>query len=66
MIDDERILGSGRGLILRHSPRILLEGLRKTIKDFNQDSRSPGPRIEPRISRIRSGSANHGFRWLMP
>jgi hypothetical protein len=34
-------------------------GLRKSMKTLNQDSRSPGPRFEPGILRIRSRSVNH-------
>jgi hypothetical protein len=33
---------SGRGLILRYFPGTHLKGLRKTIKVFSQESRSPG------------------------
>jgi hypothetical protein len=36
-------------------PGIPLEGLRKTTKPLNQNSRSPGPRIEPGTSRIEAG-----------
>jgi hypothetical protein len=39
-------VGSGRGLIVRYYPGIRLEGLRKMTKNLNQNSRSPGPRIE--------------------
>jgi hypothetical protein len=53
------LVGSGQGLTLRYHPSISLEGLRKTTKTLNKDSRSPGPRIEPGTSRIRSRSANH-------
>jgi hypothetical protein len=49
--------------ILRYCPGIRLQGLRKTMKDLNQESRSPGPRFEPGIFRIRSGSANHDVRF---
>jgi hypothetical protein len=37
-----------RGLILWYYPGIRLERLRKTTKHLNQDSLSPGPRIEHR------------------
>jgi hypothetical protein len=33
---------SGSGLIFRYYPGISLEGLRKTTKNLNEDSRSPG------------------------
>jgi hypothetical protein len=62
------LAGSGRGLILRYYPGICLEGLRRTTKDLNQDSRSPGPRFEPGTSRIRSSVINHStttFRELL-
>jgi hypothetical protein len=36
------LVGSGRGLILRHYPSICLEGLSQTTKNLSQDSRSPG------------------------
>jgi hypothetical protein len=42
--------------ILRYYSDIRLEGMRKTAKHFNQDSRSPGPRFESGASRIRSRS----------
>jgi hypothetical protein len=42
-------------VLTRHSP----EGTEKTMKDLNQDSRSPGMRIEPGTSQIRSRSVNH-------
>jgi hypothetical protein len=38
---------------------IRLEGLNKTTKKTNQDSRSSGPRFDPRTSRIESRSFNH-------
>jgi hypothetical protein len=38
--------------ILRYYLGIHLEGLRKTTKDLNQDSRSLRPRIKPGTSRI--------------
>jgi hypothetical protein len=41
------LIGSVRGLISRYYPGIRLEGLRKTTRNLNQDSRSLGPRIEP-------------------
>jgi hypothetical protein len=39
--------GSGRGLILRYSPGICLEGLRKFTENFSQDSPSPGQYFNP-------------------
>jgi hypothetical protein len=48
------LVRSGRGLILRYYSSIRLKGLKKTTKNFNQDSQSPGPRTEPGTSRIRS------------
>jgi hypothetical protein len=33
------LVGSGSGLILRYYSGICLEGLRKTMKNFKQDSR---------------------------
>jgi hypothetical protein len=53
------LVESGRGQILRYYPGIRLEGLQKTTKNLNQDRGSPGPRIEPGTSRIRSRSVNH-------
>jgi hypothetical protein len=52
-------VGGGRGIILRYYPGIRLEGLRKTTKNFNHDSRSPGARIESGTSRMRNMSVNH-------
>jgi hypothetical protein len=39
-------VGSGHGLILRYCSGIYLEGLRKTMTNLSQDSRSLGPRFE--------------------
>jgi hypothetical protein len=39
--------GSGRVLSLRYSPGICLEALRRTTKNINQDSRSPGRDLYP-------------------
>jgi hypothetical protein len=50
------LVGSSCGLILRYYPGIRLEGLRKNTKNRNQEGRSPGKRIEPGTSRIRSTS----------
>jgi hypothetical protein len=47
---------SGRDLILKYYAGIRLEGLRKTAKT---SIRSPGLRIEPGTSRIRSRNVNH-------
>jgi hypothetical protein len=47
--------GSGRGLILRYYPRIHLKGLRKTTKNLNQDSWSPGQDLNPRPPEYESG-----------
>jgi hypothetical protein len=44
---------------LRYYSAIRVKGLRKSTKNLNQNSRSPGPRIEPGTSRIRSISVNH-------
>jgi len=46
-------------LILMYYPGIRLEGLRKTTKNLNEDSRSPEPRIETGTFRIRSKSVNY-------
>jgi hypothetical protein len=40
------LVGTGRDLILRYYPGIHLEGLKKSKKNLNQDSRSPGGREE--------------------
>jgi hypothetical protein len=39
--------GSGRGLILRYYPGIVVESLRKITKNLSQDSRSPGRDLNP-------------------
>jgi hypothetical protein len=52
------LVGSSHDLILRYYPGIRLEWLRKATKKLNQDGRSPGPRIEPGFSRIRTFGAN--------
>jgi hypothetical protein len=57
------LVESGHGLILRYCPGMRLEGLRKTTKNVNQDSRSPGPRFETRTSWIRSRSLDHDVWW---
>jgi hypothetical protein len=57
----KNLVGSGRGLTLRYYTGMRMEGLRKTTKDLNQYSRSPGPRIEPGTSLIRSSSVNHSI-----
>jgi hypothetical protein len=36
------------GLVLRYSPGIYLEGLRKTTKNLSQYSRCPGRDLKPR------------------
>jgi hypothetical protein len=41
------LVGSGRNLILRHYPDILVEVLRKPTKNLDQDSRSLGPDLNP-------------------
>jgi hypothetical protein len=51
-------VGRGRGPILRYYPSILLEVMRKAKKNLIHDCRSPGPRFEHGISRIRSSSVN--------
>jgi hypothetical protein len=43
-------VGSGRGLILRYYPGISLQGLKKTTNYLDQDSRSPGPGLNPKPS----------------
>jgi hypothetical protein len=53
------LAGSGHDLTLKYYPSIHLEGLRKTTRNRNQDSRSTGPRFEHRTYRIRSRSVNH-------
>jgi hypothetical protein len=40
-------VASGRGPTLKHHPGIRLEGLRKTTKNLNQDSRSSGRELKP-------------------
>jgi hypothetical protein len=50
--------GSGRGLIEGTVPAFACME-RKTTKNLNQDSRTPGGRLEPGTSRIVSESANH-------
>jgi hypothetical protein len=53
MIRNWKGFGTKRsGIILRCYPDIPLEGLRKAMKNFNYDIRSPGPKIEPGTSRI--------------
>jgi hypothetical protein len=42
-------------VLSRHSPR----GTEENTKILNQDSRSPGPRIEPGTIRIRSRNVNY-------
>jgi hypothetical protein len=49
---------------LRYYPGISMKGLRKITKKISQDSRSPGPKIEAGISRIRSRSVNHSTTTL--
>jgi hypothetical protein len=44
---------------LRYYAGIRLEGPRKTTKNFNQNSRSSGPRFETETSLIRIRSVNH-------
>jgi hypothetical protein len=61
---EKELIGSGRGLILSYYPGIRLEGLRKITKNLNHDRRSPGPRIEPGTSRIRSRSISHSTTTL--
>jgi hypothetical protein len=39
--------GSVRDLILRYYPGIRVEGLRKTMKNFNQNSQSAGRVLNP-------------------
>jgi hypothetical protein len=46
------LVGRGRDLILRYYPGIRMDGLRKTTKHLNQDSRSQGPRFESGTSRL--------------
>jgi hypothetical protein len=43
----KNVEGSGRGLIPRYYSSIYVEGLRKTTKNHNQDSRSPGQDLNP-------------------
>jgi hypothetical protein len=58
---ENNLEGRGRGLILRYSPGICLEGLREKTKNLSQDSRSldqdlkPGPpEYEAGVSTTRS------------
>jgi hypothetical protein len=53
------LVGSGHDLILRYYPGIRLEGLKKTTKNLNQDSRWPESRFEPGTYGIRSSSVNY-------
>jgi hypothetical protein len=63
------LVGSGRRILLRYNLGIRLEELTKPTKNFNQDSRSPGPTIEqgpPKYIYIKEGkyivqiSGSHG------
>jgi hypothetical protein len=53
------LVGSDRSIILRFYCGIGLNGLRKTTKNLDENSRSPGQRIEPGIFRLRSRRVNH-------
>jgi hypothetical protein len=46
MINWKGFVGSVCGLILRYYPGIHMQGLRKTMKNLNQDSWSPALRFE--------------------
>jgi hypothetical protein len=58
MMNWKYLVGSGRNLILRYYPGIRQEGLRKTTKPLNQDSRSPGPRTNPGPPEYEAGLSN--------
>jgi hypothetical protein len=47
--------GSARDLILRHDPRICLEGQRKSTKTLSRDSRSPGLDFNSGASECEAG-----------
>jgi hypothetical protein len=66
MITDWKdLVGNGCCLILlSHYPSTGLEGLRKTMKNLNQGSRSLGSRFQHGTSRIRSRSVNHSTATL--
>jgi hypothetical protein len=49
------VQGSGGGLITRYYPGIRLEGLRKTTKDLNRDSQSPGRDVSPGPPEFEAG-----------
>jgi hypothetical protein len=55
---------SGCSLVLGYYHVFRLEGLNKTMKNLNQDSRSPGPIFEPGTSRIQSWIVNYSTTTL--
>lgn len=50
--------------VLKHYPDIYLEGLRNTMTNRCQNSRSLGARTEPGTSRIRSLKGRHILRYI--
>lgn len=55
----KELVGSGRGVTLKYYS-ITDGGTKKITKNLNQDSRSPGSRIE--TSRKRSRNVNHSTK----
>jgi hypothetical protein len=47
MMMKKNLVGSGHSLILRYYPGICLEGLRKAMRNLDQDSQSLGLRTKP-------------------
>jgi hypothetical protein len=47
--------GSDRGLVLRYNAGIRVEGLRKTVKNLSQASRSPGRDLNPGPPEYKTG-----------
>jgi hypothetical protein len=47
--------GSDRGLTEKNYPGTCLEGLGKTMKNLNQDSRSPGRHLNPGPAKYGAG-----------
>jgi hypothetical protein len=47
--------GSGRDTIVKNYPSICVGGLRKTMKNLSQDSRSPGRDLNPALTKYDAG-----------